>query len=162
MKTGVITRVPALPRFVCSTSLIAIASMMSAQPAAAQATDAPDTQTEAATTPATEGKVVTTTSSAQAQIGASGGGTDQAQSTPTLQATDASGNDLIVTGYRQSLQSAQSLKRNSDSIVDSVTAEDIGALPDRSVVETLQRIPGVSISRFAAGVDPDHFSVEGS
>ena len=162
MKTGVITRVPALPRFVGGTSLIAIASVMSAQPAAAQATDAPDTQTEAATTPATEGKVVTTTSSAQAQIGASGGGTDQAQSTPTLQATDASGNDLIVTGYRQSLQSAQSLKRNSDSIVDSVTAEDIGALPDRSVVETLQRIPGVSISRFAAGVDPDHFSVEGS
>ncbi|WP_222926981.1 TonB-dependent receptor [Sphingomonas gilva] len=70
--------------------------------------------------------------------------------------------EIVVTGYRQSLQSAQQLKRNSDVIVDSVTSEDIGALPDRSVVEALQRIPGVSISRFAAGVDPDHFSVEGS
>jgi hypothetical protein len=77
--------------------------------------------------------------------------------------TDATQDDaIIVQGYRQSLQSAQTLKKNSDVIVDSVTAEDIGALPDRSVTETLQRIPGVSINRFAAGVDPDHFSVEGS
>jgi TonB-dependent receptor len=86
------------------------------------------------------------------------GTTEEAQTTPTE--TDAG--DVVVTGYRQSLQSAQNIKRNSDAIVDSVTAEDIGALPDRSVVETLQRIPGVSISRFAAGVDPDHFSSEGS
>lgn len=70
--------------------------------------------------------------------------------------------EIVVQGYRQSLQSAQQLKRNSDVIVDSVTAEDIGALPDRSITETLQRIPGVTINRFAAGVDPDHFSVEGS
>jgi TonB-dependent receptor len=85
------------------------------------------------------------------------GTTEEAQTTPT-ETVD----DIVVTGYRQALQSAQQIKRNSDAIVDSVTAEDIGALPDRSVVETLQRIPGVSISRFAAGVDPDHFSVEGS
>jgi TonB-dependent receptor len=78
-------------------------------------------------------------------------------------AQETAGEDeVIIQGYRQSLQSAQQIKRNSDTIVDSVTAEDIGALPDRSVTETLQRIPGVSINRFAAGVDPDHFSVEGS
>ncbi len=70
--------------------------------------------------------------------------------------------DVTVTGFREALQSAQARKRNSDVIQDSVTAEDIGALPDRSVTETLQRIPGISINRFAAGVDPDHFSVEGS
>lgn len=70
--------------------------------------------------------------------------------------------EIIVTGFRKSLQSAQEIKRNAESIVDSVTAEDIGALPDRSVTEALQRIPGVSINRFAAGIDPDHFSVEGS
>ena len=90
-----------------------------------------------------------------------------AQTTPAAQdetaAQDApAGDEIIVQGYRQSLQSAQQIKRNSDVIVDSVTAEDIGALPDRSVTETLQRIPGVAINRFAAGVDPDHFSVEGS
>lgn len=82
--------------------------------------------------------------------------------TPTPAAQDAPEDAIVVQGYRQSLQSAQSLKKNSDVVVDSVTAEDIGALPDRSVTETLQRIPGVSINRFAAGVDPDHFSVEGS
>jgi TonB-dependent receptor len=69
---------------------------------------------------------------------------------------------IVVTGFKGSLQTAQAIKRKSDVIVDSVSAEDIGALPDRSVTETLQRIPGVSIDRFAAGEDPDRFSVEGS
>ncbi len=72
------------------------------------------------------------------------------------------GDVIIVTGIRGSLQSARAIKKNSDTIVDSVSADDIGALPDRSVTETLQRIPGISINRFAAGVDPDHFSAEGS
>jgi hypothetical protein len=71
-------------------------------------------------------------------------------------------NAIIVTGFRESLRSAQAIKENADTIVDSVTAEDIGALPDRSVTETLQRIPGISINRFSAGVDPDHFSAEGA
>ncbi len=80
------------------------------------------------------------------------------------QESEAAADDqaIVVTGFRASLENAQNRKKNSDTIVDSVTAEDIGALPDRSVTETLQRIPGISINRFAAGVDPDHFSVEGS
>lgn len=70
--------------------------------------------------------------------------------------------EIVATGIRQSLQNAQDIKRNADTFVDSITASDIGALPDRSVLEAIQRVPGVSISRFAAGDDPDHFSVEGS
>lgn len=70
--------------------------------------------------------------------------------------------EVIVRGVRRSLESAQALKQHSNVIVDSITAEDIGAMPDRSVTETLQRVPGVAINRFAAGRDPDHFSVEGS
>ena len=70
--------------------------------------------------------------------------------------------EVIATGIRQSLQNAQDIKRNADTFVDSITASDIGALPDRSVLEALQRVPGISISRFGAGDDPDHFSVEGS
>lgn len=69
---------------------------------------------------------------------------------------------VIVTSIKQSLKSSQQLKQSSEIIGDSITAEDIGALPDRSVTEALQRVPGVAINRFAAGVDPDHFSVEGS
>src|SRR3546814_9200450 len=67
-----------------------------------------------------------------------------------------------VTGIRESLANAQEIKRNSDTIVDAITASDIGALPDRSVTEALQRVPGVAINRFAGSNDPDHFSVEGS
>jgi TonB-dependent receptor len=70
--------------------------------------------------------------------------------------------EVVVTSIRQSLKSSQQLKQSSEIIGDSITAEDIGALPDRSVTEALQRIPGVAINRFAAGVDPDHFSSEGS
>jgi TonB-dependent receptor len=70
--------------------------------------------------------------------------------------------EVVVTGIRQSLGSAQEIKRKAEVFVDAVTAEDIGALPDRSVTEALQRIPGVSINRFSGANDPDHFSVEGS
>jgi TonB-dependent receptor len=69
---------------------------------------------------------------------------------------------IVVTGIRQSLASAQNIKRTSDTVVDAITAEDIGALPDRSVTEALQRVPGIAINRFAGSNDPDHFSVEGS
>lgn len=69
---------------------------------------------------------------------------------------------IIVTGLRESLATSQAQKRNADTVVDVVTASDIGALPDRSVSEVLQRVPGVSVLRFAGPNDPDHFAVEGS
>ncbi|WP_432199992.1 TonB-dependent receptor [Erythrobacter sp. W53] len=69
---------------------------------------------------------------------------------------------IVVSGIRQSLESAQNVKRNADTVVDVVTASDIGALPDRSVSEVLQRVPGVNVLRFAGPNDPDHFAVEGS
>lgn len=72
------------------------------------------------------------------------------------------GGAIIVTGIRQSLRSAQNIKRNSDTVEDVITSQDIGALPDRSVTEALQRVPGVAMTRFAGTSDPDHFSVEGS
>ncbi|WP_051881883.1 TonB-dependent receptor [Parvularcula oceani] len=68
---------------------------------------------------------------------------------------------IVVEGIRRSLSSAQDIKREANTFVDAITAEDIGALPDRSVTEALQRVPGVQISRFAAANDPDHFSIEG-
>ncbi len=69
---------------------------------------------------------------------------------------------VTVTGVRGSLMSAQQLKQNADQIIDSVTAVDIGALPDRSVTETLQRISGVTVDHFISPNDPDHPSAEGS
>ncbi|WP_379920673.1 TonB-dependent receptor [Erythrobacter sp. R86502] len=71
-------------------------------------------------------------------------------------------NEIVVSGLRQSLANAQNIKRDADTVVDAITAQDIGALPDRSVTEALQRVPGVAINRFAGSNDPDRFSVEGS
>jgi len=61
---------------------------------------------------------------------------------------------VVVTGIRASLQSAQAIKQNSDQVVDSITAVDIGALPDRSVAEALQRVPGVQVTRTDQIHDP--------
>lgn len=69
---------------------------------------------------------------------------------------------VVVTGIRGSVYRAQDIKRDADTFVDSVTALDIGALPDRSVTETLSRIPGVTIDHFLSVGDPEHFSAEGS
>ena len=82
----------------------------------------------------------------------------------TAPATDdaAQVDDIVVTGIRARIASSQAIKRDSDTFVDAVTADDIGALPDKSVNEVLQRIPGVNINRFQGPTDPDHFSVEGS
>jgi len=54
---------------------------------------------------------------------------------------------IIVTGLRRSLESAQSIKRNSDGIVDAIVAEDIGKLPDTFASSALQRIAGVNVTR---------------
>lgn len=69
--------------------------------------------------------------------------------------------EVIVTGIRAQLRSAQEIKRNSEVIVDSVTAVDIGALPDRSVSEALQRISGVTLQRTNAARDPARLAAEG-
>lgn len=69
---------------------------------------------------------------------------------------------VVVTGLKASLENAQQIKQNANVFVDAVTAEDIGALPDTNMSDTLQRIPGVAINHFAGTTDPDHFSVEGS
>ena len=69
---------------------------------------------------------------------------------------------IVVSGFRKSLSSAQTIKENADTVVDVITAEDIGALPDRSIAEALQRVPGVNIGRFEKTSDPDRFSVEGT
>jgi TonB-dependent receptor len=71
----------------------------------------------------------------------------QATAPDKAPAPAASNQDIIVTGVRASLRSAQAIKRNANQIVDSVEATDIGKLPDANTVEALQRITGVQIQR---------------
>ena len=63
---------------------------------------------------------------------------------PVDQSTD---NEIVVTGLRRSLQSAQTIKRDAPQIVDSVVAQDIGKLPDVTVSDTAARIVGVQVER---------------
>ncbi|HEY0028468.1 MAG TPA: TonB-dependent receptor [Allosphingosinicella sp.] len=101
---------------------------LGAAPAAAQgqAAEQPDPSMEAQETPAD------TEADAQVDPAVSGSET---------------GEEIVVTGVRRALQSAQNIKRNSDQIVDTIVAEDIGKLPDLAVSDTAARIPGVQVIR---------------
>ena len=62
-------------------------------------------------------------------------------------AEETTGEEIVVTGFRQSLSSTRNIKRNSEQIVDAIVAEDIGKLPDLAVSDTAARIPGVQVVR---------------
>ncbi len=59
------------------------------------------------------------------------------------------GDAIVVTGFRASLEAALNVKRDSVAAVDAIVAEDIAKFPDQNLAESLQRIPGISISRDA-------------
>ena len=68
-------------------------------------------------------------------------------------AAPASGEQLqevVVTGIRASLQESLTLKRKATAVVDVVTAEDIGKMPDKNVADSLKRVPGVTVSSAGA------------
>lgn len=60
---------------------------------------------------------------------------------------EAQGEEIIVSGIRGSLEKAAEIKREASQIVDVITAEDVGKLPDANVAEALQRVTGVQITR---------------
>jgi TonB-dependent receptor len=72
---------------------------------------------------------------------------DQAPADPS-----ATGNeDIVVSGYRASLESQTNAKRNSIGFTDTIFAEDIGKFPDTNIAESVNRIPGVTIAREVTG-----------
>lgn len=70
--------------------------------------------------------------------------------------------EIVVTGIRKSLQDAIATKKRADSIVDVISAEDVGKLADSNVAESLSRLPGVTVDHqfgegeqlSIAGVEP--------
>ncbi len=58
-------------------------------------------------------------------------------------------NKVVVYGIRYSIESAIQAKRDSDSIIESISAEDIGKLPDTSIAESIARLPGIAAQRTA-------------
>jgi len=76
-------------------------------------------------------------------------GTAEAQDAPAPPLNNpaaAATQDIVVTGIRNSLLQAESIKKNSDNVVDSIVADDIGKFPDPTTASALQRVPGVQVS----------------
>ena len=80
-------------------------------------------------------------------IGLALSGTALAQDTTPPAATDL--DTVVVTGYRASVEKALDIKRSESGVVDAIVAEDIGKFPDLNLAESLQRVPGVVITREA-------------
>jgi TonB-dependent receptor len=90
--------------------------------------------------------------------GAQTGGTSANPTTADTEASDAE--TIVVVGHRAALENATERKRESDTIIDSIVADEAGRLPDNSITEVLARIPGVTMSRF--NTMGDNFAVEGT
>ncbi len=92
--------------------------------------------------------IIRRTAIAQAITFAFMAGTVQAQTAPSTPAADATKIDAVtVTGIRRGIEAAISIKQNSTSVVEAISAEDIGKLPDSSVAESISRLPGVTAQR---------------
>ncbi len=120
----------------CATSSVA-ALLLAAAPGHAQTT-----------TPAKPTKPTNGAQEAPKPDAASDQSVDPASPLPQTQdAPVETSGDIVVTGLRRSLESAQAIKRTSDGIVDAIVAEDIGKLPDTFASSALQRIAGVAVTR---------------
>jgi iron complex outermembrane receptor protein len=71
-------------------------------------------------------------------------------SPPNAQSAEAGeGEEIVVTGFRASLENAVAEKKERDQIVESISAEDIGKLPDASIAESIARLPGLTSQRLS-------------
>jgi iron complex outermembrane recepter protein len=73
----------------------------------------------------------------------------------------AKDDEVVVTGFRSSLQKSLNLKKDAIVVRDSIVAEDIGKFPEANVAEALQRIPGVYMSRDGASNEGQRISIRG-
>src|SRR5512138_686912 len=74
-------------------------------------------------------------------------GFTQAQTTGAAEDVE----EIVVTGFRQSLENSTEAKRDAVGFVDTVFAEDIGKFPDTNIAESFNRIPGITITRDITG-----------
>lgn len=138
-------------------ALLVTASIMSASMAAAQQTSLP----EAPTTGQAQAGSTTSPTVQPNPVKPEGAPTDPTQTAtpdaargtdPVAQAADqadaGTAADIIVTGARATQRTSIELKRNSSVIVDGLVSDEIGATPDNSVGDTLERITGVTADRF--------------
>ncbi len=84
-----------------------------------------------------------------------------AQGTQPDQAAQANTSEVVVTGFRSSLQKSLNLKKQAIVVRDSIVAEDIGKFPEANVAESLQRVPGVIMTRDESSAEGQRISIRG-
>ncbi len=82
-----------------------------------------------------------------AQSDETGGDTVETETTEQREAERRVLEEVVITGFRASLINSIDAKRNADSIVESISASDIGGLPDVSIADALARVPGLTTNR---------------
>jgi iron complex outermembrane receptor protein len=98
-------------------------------------------------TPAFAQDIVAEASAAAAAATAAQETDAQEQTDETANIPEGEGEEITVTGIRASLESSARIKRNTPTIVEVVSQEDIGKLPDVSIADSLARLPGVTAQR---------------
>lgn len=84
------------------------------------------------------------------------------EAAPTPQTAEEEAQDLdavVVTGIRRGIQDSIDTKQAEDTIVEAISAEDIGKLPDTSIADSLARLPGLTAQRF--GSRPQEINIRG-
>lgn len=106
------------------------------------------------------------TMSAAALAGLTAGSASAAPAAAAADAPTATASEVVVTGFRESLERAIEIKKSADNQVEAISSEDIGKLPDKNVADALQRIPGVNTTSAASGEggfdENDRVSIRGT
>src|ERR1700688_250514 len=169
--TGQLEKHAALERLLQGTGLVAVYSdKNTATICVISAADKAGAGTKA-TSPSGDKSVATasppTTSTADTRTGSillaqAGPAAQPAQSVSATSAADqqASLEEVIVVGVKQAIATSQNIKKEAPTFVDSITATDIGAFPDVSASDALQRVPGITVNRLQSNDDSTHPSGE--
>jgi iron complex outermembrane receptor protein len=137
-------------RLTSATSHFAVAVMLvSASPAWAQDPQPTTADAQAAAAQAAAVDASAQSTDDQTEATATGPASPEGAS-PTSEADQGA---IVITGFRASLQNAVNKKKNSEQIVESVSAEDIGKLPDASIGEAIARLPGLTSQRLSGRAD---------
>lgn len=133
-----------------STMALVLGAALWAAPAAAQtgqaSTNVPD-PANSSSTAANPNEAVSAEDQRDANVAVAGDPATQGVQAPVAQ--DSGATDVVVTGFRASLQSAVVEKKSREQVIESVSAEDIGKLPDASIAESIARLPGVTSQRIS-------------
>jgi iron complex outermembrane recepter protein len=130
---------------------VALAIGSGALPSWAQTTSAPATPPANTKAPAQPASATTSADSPAPLAQAGQGATEVAQAAQVAQTDQTAPPETIfVTGVRASVEKSIEVKRKADSVVEVITAEDIGKLPDKNIADSLSHLPGLTISSAGA------------